>query len=200
MTMAKALRMILRWGMRLLALLVGVAVFVLAVVMGQPREQAGEDTTKQPLPAPSARIDLDQYGDFSLLQNGFPAPVMFFLPGAGPELTAGSAFDAPYEDGVARVVSLTYALPDGSTVMVQSVYPARALSLLDQSGWQLRRGVPTRVAGVLMARMEGRETIRLHGSAEALYVITLPSMSDDDMKLLLRTLQRTATPEEEPYG
>lgn len=168
-----------------------VALFYLAVILGQPQadDQAAVDLS-QPLLAASPAQAIASEDQLGGLVAAFPVPVMSFVSGAGPALTAGTSYDTAFEDGFARVVKLQYALPDGGTVTARSIYPARALSLVGREGYRLNEASSLSLAGLRAVRMEGADTIRLHAqSSDALYVLTLPAMSADDLAALTKSLQ-----------
>ena len=168
------------WKPALLTLLAMVLIFVfyIAVVMGQPQTDvtgmpriAVEQPLPEPLVAPIAITDDKALGQ---LAGVFPAPVMF---AGGKTLTflSGVCEDVPFERGVARVVTLTYATADFDTLTVQSIYPARALSLLGQDGRSFIGVSVDNMAGLKYVGMQDAATRRMHAQGEeALYVFTTP--------------------------
>lgn len=157
-------------------------VFYIAVVMGQPPEDVTGATEKsrlaqQALPEPLAGpVTVASEEELAVLAEFFPAPVMF-AGGTSAKLTfaGGMCEDAPFEGGVARVVTLTYRTESFDTLTVQSVYPARALSLLDQEGRTFTGVIHDKMAGYDYVAMQDAATYRLHAQGEeALYVFTAP--------------------------
>lgn len=154
-------------------------VFYVAVVMGQPQEdltgRAFTPHAAQALPEPlSAAISLTDDRELSALAQAFPAPVMYAEDDALVFLS-GQCADVPFEDGVARVVTLTYRTADFRTLQVESILPARALSLLeDGERTFLRRSADT-MADIEYVAMQDATTLRMHAQGEeALYVLTAP--------------------------
>lgn len=154
-------------------------VFYVAVVMGQPQEdltgRAFTPRAAQALPEPlSAAISLTDDRELSALAQAFPAPVMYAEDDALVFLS-GQCADVPFEDGVARVVTLTYRTADFRTLQVESILPARALSLLeDGERTFLRRSADT-MADIEYVAMQDATTLRMHAQGEeALYVLTAP--------------------------
>ncbi|MBQ2952448.1 MAG: hypothetical protein IJE07_02720 [Clostridia bacterium] len=154
-------------------------VFYIAVVMGQPQQDAAgsqrsvreEQALPEPLDAPVMIADDAALGDVAA---AFPAPVMY---AAGKTLTfvSGACEDVPFEDGVARVVTLTYLTADFDTLTVQSIYPARALSLLEGEGRSFTGVTVDTLAGIRYVAMQDAATVRMHAQGEeALYVFTTP--------------------------
>lgn len=168
------------WKPVLLTLLAIVLIFVfyIAVVMGQPQTDvtgmpriAADQPLPEPLAGPIAIADDKSLGN---LAGVFPAPVMF---AGGKALTFlnGVCEDVPFGDGVARVVTLTYRTAEFDTLTVQSIYPARALSLLGQEGRSFIGVSVDNMAGLKYVGMQDAATRRMHAQGEeALYVFTTP--------------------------
>ena len=172
-------RRILRAVLLTLLAVVLFFVFYIAVVMGQPqtdsRGGAPAVNMHQPLPAPlPAPLALSSDQELGRLAEAFPAPVMF----AGSKALTflqGECADVPFEEGVARVVTLTYRTADFDTLTVQSIYPARALSLLNKDGRSFTGMSTDNMAGMKFVTMKDATTLRLHAQGEeALYVFTTP--------------------------
>ena len=187
----QALRLLL--GTIAAALLI--AVFYVAVVLGQPQpnDHAVTVRTDQPLLAASPAQTLTSEGELESLMAAFPVPVLYAQSGGALTLRAGVSQDAAYEGGFARVVTLTYGAElNGQTVeiTVQSIYPARTLSLIPKGNYIIAAVAGQSVAGLSTVRMENGSAIRLHAqSADALYAVTLPKVSAQDLGMLLRPLQ-----------
>lgn len=180
----------LRCGASVIAAIVLVAMFYLAVVLGQP-EKAGETTTAdQPLTAASPAVQLTSADQLPQLIATFPAPAMSMI--AGGELNAGMSYDTAYEDGFARVLELRYLLPSGGTVKVTSIYPARALSLITREGFTLQTATGVSLAGLTAVRMDGPSEVRLHAqSDQGLYVVTYPRAEEEAALAAMKSLQLT---------
>lgn len=171
-----------RWMRPVLLTLLAVVlifVFYVAVVMGQPQTDVTgmprSSAADQPLPAPlTGPVAITDDKALSGLADVFPAPVMF---AGGKTLTflSGACEDVPFEDGVARVVTLTYRTAEFDTLTVQSIYPARALSLLGQDGRTFTGVSVDNMAGLKYVGMQDAATVRMHAQGEeALYVFTTP--------------------------
>ena len=185
---------ILRIAGTILAAAVMAAVFYLAVVLGQPEAKDQPVTVDQPLLAASPAMQMTTADQLPQLTATFPVPVMSFLQGAGPELIAGASYDAAFENGFARVLELRYRLASGDTVTVQSIYPARALSLIKRDGYTLRTAASQSLAGLSAVRMDSPSAIRLYAqSAQALYVVTLPRMDAEGLSATVRALHLPAS-------
>ena len=187
----QALRLLL--GTVAAALLI--AVFYVAVVLGQPQpnEHAITVQADQPLLTASPAQTLTSEGELENLMAHFPVPVLYAQSGGALTLRAGVSQDTAFESGFARVATLTYGAElNGQAVeiTVQSIYPARALSLIPKGDYTIAAVAGQSVAGLSTVRMENASTIRLHAqSADALYAVTLPKVSSQELGTLLRPLQ-----------
>ena len=167
-------------------------VFYVAVILGEPQEvdKAVKPLADQPLLQASPAINIEGEGQLSALLAAFPAPVMHPLSGSGLTLTSGTCYDAAFEDGFGRIVSLTYVNDAGQSMTVESIYPARALSLMGRGDYHLAGVAGQSLAGLKSVRMENGASIRLHAQAEeAIYVVTLPKMESSELIALTRPLQ-----------
>ena len=188
-----AVKKVLRRIAAVVAAVVLIAVFYLAVILGQPEDAVTlAPVADQPLLAASPALQLTTAEELPRLADTFPAPVMSFLTGAGPQLNAGMSYDVAFENGFARIMELRYLLSDGTYVTVQSIYPARALSLVKREGYTLTSAASYPIAGLQAVRMEGAD-IRFHAQGDqALYVVTLPKMAEESLSATLKALQLSA--------
>lgn len=171
-----------RWVKPVLLTLLAIVlilVFYIAVVMGQPQTDAVSSARNmpavQPLPEPlAAPVTVSDADGLRALAEVFPVPLMY---AGGRTLTflSGSCEDVPFEDGVARIVTLTYRTEDFDTLTLQSIYPARALSLLGRDGRSFTGVTVDNMAGMKYVGMQDAATLRMHAQGEALYVFTVPT-------------------------
>lgn len=186
---------ILRTVLAALLALTLAGMFYVAVVLGQPQpDDSRVDMLKdQPLLAASPAVRIQSESDMDAIRGSMPVPVMGFLPGGGLTLQSGVSSDAAYEGGFARTAILTYTAEwNGQplTLTVQSIYPARALSLIPKGDYRIAAVAGQPLAGLQSVRMENGETIRLHAQAsDALYVLTVPTAVAADLAALTRSLQ-----------
>lgn len=168
------------------------SVFYVAVILGEPQEveKVVEPLTDQPLLQASPAVNIEGEGGLAVIVNAFPAPVMHPLSGSGLTLRSGVSYDAAFEDGFGRIVSLTYADGSGREMTVESIYPARALSLMGRRDYHLAGVAGQSLAGLKSVRMENDAAIRLHAQAEdAIYVVTVPKMESQELIGFTRSLQ-----------
>lgn len=192
----KALKAILA---TLLTLLV-VAVFYLAVILGQP--QADPDavvvSTDQPVLTASPAVTLSSAEQLTGMLQAFPVPALYAADTSSLTLNGGTSYDMAYEDGFARILTLSYTTGEGARVEVQSIYPARALDFVPKGDYHIGQVAGQSIAGLESVRMEDGQSIRLHvQSAEGIYVLTVPTMTADELAGVTRALQLYAVPQEE---
>lgn len=187
----KALKIILGTVLTVLV----VAVFYVAVILGHPQEDP--DTVivsqDQPLLAASPAQTLTTAAELEAMLQGFPVPALYAVDGSSLNLTGGMCYDASFEDGFARIMMLTYSAElGGQTVQldVQSIYPARALDFVQKGDYHIAKVAGQALAGMQSVRMEDGEHIRLHAqAAEGIYVLTVPTMTAEDLAAVTRSLQ-----------
>lgn len=167
-----------------------VAAFFLAVIMGQPQSSRTEHADAQPLlPPMTAPAAIQSLDGLQTLLDAFPAPVMASLSSAAMQFVRGACTDVPFEDGYARMVSLTYQTRQGETVTVESIYPARALDVMGKGDYVISGTAGHPLAGLRSILMERSGNVRMHAqSDEALYVVTLPEASSAALRQLTSTL------------
>lgn len=187
-------RRIIRTALMALLTVVLLAAFYIAVIMGDPQgAESSALTARQDQPLVSAlpsALLITSEGEMGALLEAFPAPMMAAMRSTVLTFEKGVCRDVAFEDGLGRIVTLTYRTADGSSVTVSSIYPARALSLLEKGDYVISGLTGLPLAGLRSVRMETASTVRLHAQgSDALYAVTLPSMSDVALRTMTSTLQ-----------
>ena len=173
-------RRILRGVMLTLLSLLLLALFYVAVVMGQPQEDSAAVDDAVPvdqplLPALSAAVHITSEEDMGQIARAFPAPVLCPVFGKALIFVEGHCYDVAFEEGLGRIATLTYRTENYDTLTVTSIYPARAISLMGKGDYAFTSTTGQPLATLRSVRMENNTTIRLHAqSDEALYVFTVP--------------------------
>lgn len=170
------------------------AAFYIAVIMGHPQEDsASAVTVKQDQPllttmgAPLLIRTADQLG---LLLEAFPAPVMAAPAGGLLTFEQGLAEDVPFEGGLGRKITLTCRTSDGLPVTIVSLYPARAVDLIEKADYRFSGTVGHLLAGLSSVQMENDASIRMHAQGpDAIYIVTLPRLTGMALRNLTSTLQ-----------
>lgn len=184
----KALHVLL---MTLLAMIL-VALFYLAVILGQPEEpeNAIDIDQTQPLLTASPALNIQSERQVAALAEAFPVPVLAFMEGMGPVLVSGTSYDQAYEGGFARICELRYTTDNGLEITLTTIYPARAVELLGKDGYTLTGAAAQNLTGLTAVRMENADHIRLHAQAsDAIYALTLPKLTDDTIMTVTRVLE-----------
>ena len=170
------------------------AAFYIAVIMGNPQEEESSAITAkmdQPLlTAMSSPVLIREQGQLGALLDAFPAPVMAAMNSPALTFVQGLCEDVPFEGGLGRRVTLTYRTAAGASVTVTSLYPARALALIDKADYIISGTTGLPLAGLRSVRMENAASVRMHAQgADALYVVTLPPLAATELRALTSTLQ-----------
>lgn len=169
------------------------AAFFIAVIMGNPQDAEGARavTQEQPLlPAMTSPILIQDEGQLNLLLANFPGQVMAAMHSAALTFGQGLCEDVPFEDGMARRITLSYITDKGALVTVESIYPARAIQLVEKGDYVISGTAGLPLAGLRSLRMETRDAVRMHAQGStALYVVTLPGLTNTQLRTLTSTLQ-----------
>jgi len=184
-------KLLRRIGGGLLMLLLA-AVFYVFVILGDPQEvsSAVRPRMDQPLLTASPAVNIQDASQFPQLLNSFPAPVMQVTAGSGLYLVSASSYDAAFEQGFARVAELVYRDAAEREIVLRSIYPARALALVEKGDYALSGTAGHTLAGLSAVRMENKTRIRLHAQAEdAIYVLEVPKLNSAELVSVMRSLQ-----------
>lgn len=160
-----------------------------SLILAKPQEEekapAPERLTQHGSPAVEARTE----NDLVDLIADFPAPVMSFMSGSGMTFVSATSSDAAVSGSFGRVATLYWQTEEGEPLILQSICPADALSLLE-SGYHFTVHAGPTLFGKPSVRMEKADAIRLHAATEqALYVVVLPKSLSGQISALCRSLQ-----------
>ena len=159
------------------------------LVLAQPKREDTEKAEPQPLLTASPAMNIEAETDLRSLVESFPVPVLSFMSGSGMSFVSGSSADAGLEGGYGRIVSLYWQTQDGDPLILQSIYPASALSLLEK-GYHFSAIAGPTLFGVDSVRMENADTVRVHAATDTgLYVLTVPKSAASKISSLSRSLQ-----------
>lgn len=185
-------RTILQVLLKVVTALFSVALIVLIgalLVLVQPKREDTEKAEPQPLLTASPAMNIEAETDLRSLVESFPVPVLSFMSGSGMSFVSGTSADAGLEGGYGRVVSLYWQTQDGDPLILQSIYPASALSLLEK-GYHFSAVAGPTLFGVDSVRMENADTVRVHAATDTgLYVVTVPKSAASKISSLSRSLQ-----------
>lgn len=184
----KALHVLL---MTLLAVIL-VALFYLAVILGQPEEpeNAIDIDQTQPLLTASPALNIQSEPAGGRAGGGIPraGAGLYGRHGAGAgvrhELRSG------LQGRLCRICELRYTTDNGLEITLTTIYPARAIELLGKDGYTLTGAAAQNLTGLTAVRMENADHIRLHAQAsDAIYALTLPKLTDDTITTVTRVLE-----------
>ena len=185
-------RTILQVLLKVVTALFSVALIVLIgalLVLAQPKREDTEKAEPQPLLTASPAMNITVETDLRSLVESFPVPVLSFMSGSGMSFVSGTSADAGLEGGFGRIVSLYWQTQDGDPLILQSIYPASALSLLEK-GYHFSAVAGPTLFGVDSVRMENADTVRVHAATDTgLYVLTVPKSAASKISSLSRSLQ-----------
>ena len=175
-----------------LTVLLGIVLIVLIgflLVLAQPKPEDTEKPEPQPLLAASPALNISKAAELRSLVENFPAPVLSFMSGSGLSFVSGTSADVGLDGGFGRVATLYWQTEEGQPMILQSIYPASALSLLD-NGYHFSNVLGPTLFGMESVRMENGDTVRVHAATETgLYVITVPKDLAPKLSSLCRSLQ-----------
>ena len=185
-------RTILQVLLKVVTALFSVALIVLIgalLVLAQPKREDTEKAEPQPLLTASPAMNITVETDLRSLVESFPVPVLSFMSGSGMSFVSGTSADAGLEGGYGRVVSLYWQTQDGDPLILQSIYPASALSLLEK-GYHFSAVAGPTLFGMDSVRMENADTVRVHAATDTgLYVLTVPKSAASKISSMSRSLQ-----------
>lgn len=189
MNRRKKIMKILLKGLTLLFSVALIAAVCFLLILAQPKK---EDTAKpepQPLLTASPAQSITAETEIRSLVESFPVPVLSFMSGSGMVFVSGSSADFGLEGGFGRTVTLYWQTPAGDPLILQSIYPASALSLLD-NGYHFSAVAGPSLFGADSVRMENADTVRIHAATESgLYVVTIPRAAASGLSAMSHSLQ-----------
>ena len=185
-------RTVLQVLLKIITVIFSAALIVLIgalLVLAQPKQENTEKAEPQPLLTASPAMNIEAETDLRSLVESFPVPVLSFMSGSGMSFVSGTSADAGLDGGFGRVVSLYWQTQDGDPLILQSIYPASALSLLEK-GYHFSTVAGPTLFGVDSVRMEKADTVRVHAATDTgLYVLTVPKSAASKISSLSRSLQ-----------
>ena len=177
---------------RLTGILIAVALLALlaaSLIIAKPQESGQVSVSAGPSSESSPAVSVESEQDLPELISSFPAPVMSFMSGSGMSFVSATSADAAVSGGFGRIATLNWQTPEGEPVMLRSIWPADALSLLE-GGYHFMPYAGPALFGSASVRMENDETVRIHVTTDqALYVVLLPRALSSQTGTLCRSLQ-----------
>ena len=178
--------------LKLLGALVSVALLALlaiSLILAKPQKEETARTVTPPAAESRPAVTVEQESSLVQLVSDFPAPVMSFMSGSGMTFVSATSADAVVSGGFGRVATLFWQTSEGEPMTLRSIWPANALSLLDD-GFHVMPYAGPALFDNASVRMENDAYIRLHVTTDqALYVVLLPRSLSGQVSSLCRSLQ-----------
>ena len=163
--------------LRIFGFVIAVALLALlaaSLIIAKPQEEDPASASVLPYTEARPAVSAGTEQDLPELIASFPAPVMSFMGGSGMTFVSAACADAAVDGGFGRVATLNWQTAEGEPVQLRSIWPANALSLLEE-GYHFMPYAGPALFGSNSVRMENDVTIRLHTATDqALYVVLLP--------------------------
>ena len=177
---------------RIVGIVLAVALLVLlaaSLIIARPADEEQAPVPVKPSAKASPAVTAESEEGLSEVIASFPAPVMNFMSGSGMTFVSASSADAALDGGFGRIATLNWQTPEGEPVMLRSIWPADALSLLE-TGYHFMPYTGPTLFGNASVRMENDDAVRIHTATDrALYVVLLPRSLSGQAGTLCRSLQ-----------
>lgn len=173
-----------------LALLIALAFLYLFLLMGEPDDDdemlLAKSAKEEVIQMPMTGQEMAGTVDLTAAAVSFGKPVLQ-LRGELLPLKKAALYDTAYHGGYARRLTLTYQFTDGSVMTIDSIRPAGAITLLQDSGYKIRVDTLYTMGGMDAVRMDADDYIRVAAEGEdAVYVVHIPQSKEDQLVNLLR--------------
>lgn len=175
-------------ALTVLLLIVALALMYIFLLLGEPDEDEVYTQTQPEaqITMPMTAVESLGESNLSTLAVTFGQPVMS-LYGSGLSMELSRIYDTAFGGGYARRVTLSYAFADGSRLLVESIRPTGAVTLLRDSGYVLDADTLYAIGGVDAARMDNDRQICVFGqTGEAVYAVTCPRSHAEELEALLK--------------
>ena len=183
----------------LAVLLVLALVFAyLFLLLGEPDEEAKymPKVVEETITMPMSALDVPGESDVQNLADAFGKPVLALNQMLN--MYKSRIYDTAFEGEYARCITITYTFEDGQSLLVESMRPTSAVTLLKQSDYTLDASALYTMGGLNAARMQNDTSICVFAqSDEAVYAITCPVSHAEELTTLLRYTSLVAPAEGE---
>ena len=146
--------------LKLLGALVSVALLALlaaSLILAKPQKEETARAVTSPAPESRPAVTVEQESGLVRLVSDFPAPVMSFMSGSGMTFVSATSADAAVSGGFGRIATLYWQTPEGEPMTLRSIWPADALSLLED-GFHFMPYAGPALFGSTSVRMERQKT------------------------------------------
>ena len=166
------------------------ALLAASLILAKPQEEKSETAAARPSENASPAVSIQSESDLVSLISAFPAPVMSFMSGSGMVFVSGNSTDTAFEGGFGRILTLYWQTAEGVPLILRSIYPARALELMEGKDYRFSESAGPALFGRTSVRMENADTARLHVQTElGLYTVTVPERLVPELSGISRSIQ-----------
>lgn len=158
------------------------------LLLGEPDEDAAytDQVQQEQIRMPMTAIESPGDSSVSAIAETFGQPVLS-LYGSALSMTQSRIYDTAFGGGYARRATLTYTFEDGAKLLVESIRPTGAVTLLRGSGYSLDADTLYAIGGVDAARMDNDQQICVFGqTGNAVYAVTCPKSHAEELETLLK--------------
>ena len=178
---------ILRRALAILLLMLALVFAYIFLLLGEPDDEAKQAAkpVQETITMPMSALDMPGEIDGRKLAEAFGQPVLVL----NQQLTMYKSriYDTAFEGEYARRVAITYTFEDGQSLLVESLRPTNAVTLIKQSGYTLDASALYSMAGLNAARMQNDASICVFAQNDtAVYAITCPASHAEELETLLR--------------
>lgn len=171
-----------------------IAFVYIFLLLGEPEDEAQklENVSEEKIVHSMSPLEVPGESDATGLAQTFGQPVLSLYPGVLP-MERSRIYDTAFEGDFARRVTLTYTLSGGEQLLVESIRPTGAITLMGGEGFHLDGRRAYAIGGVDAAWMDNGQIIRVFGQTEnAAYCVTAPYSYKDELPQLIRSTILTA--------
>ena len=179
-------RILRRAALALLLILALVFAYIF-LLLGEPEEDAKyvQKPAEESITMPMSALDIPGESDPVRLSESFGEPVLA-LNQALP-MYKSRIYDTAFEGEYARCVTITYTFEDGQTLLVESLRPTNAVTLLKKDGYKLDASALYTMGGLNAARMQNDTSVCVFAQSDtAVYAVTCPVDHAEELATLLR--------------
>lgn len=157
------------------------------LLLGEPDEDAKymQKPVEETITMPMGALDVPGEIDAQRLADSFGEPVLTLSQMLA--MYKSRIYDTAFEGEYARCVTITYTFEDGQILLVESMRPTSAVSLLKREGYTLDASALYTMGGLNAARMENDQQICVFAQSDtAVYAVTCPVSHAEELPNLLR--------------
>ena len=168
-------------------LILALAFAYIFLLLGEPDDEAKyvPKTVEETITMPMSALDVPGESDVQKLADSFGQPVL----AVNQLLTMYKSriYDTALDGEYARCVTITYTFEDGQQLLVESMRPTSAVTLLKQEDYTLDASALYTMGGLNAARMHNDTQICVFAQSDtAVYAVTCPVTHAEELANLLR--------------